>query len=152
MKTNILLAAALAFSVNAIAQSSCGAEKKQTTTTSSTDKMSSMNRQNVGNFTVSYIDPSWVTGSPAKAHYSKATAVVSGDGFKMRDKTMFAFKDGQQTDMLHYTTVKNGYVVLISGAVITSTGKVLFLKNGDSINTAGIITRNLVADNSVAAK
>ena len=143
MKTNMLIIAALAFSVNAFAQNSPA---------NTNDKMASMNRQNVGNFSVSHINPSWETVTAAKTHYRGATAVMAGDGYKMTGNSMFVVKDGQQTGMLHYTTVKNGYVVLISGAVITNSGKMLFLKDGDSIDMKGLVIRNPVPDNAVAAR
>jgi uncharacterized protein YdeI (BOF family) len=146
MKTNMLIIAALAFSVNAFAQNTCGIEDAQQTPVNTDDKMASMNQKSIGNFRVSVIDPSWVTGARATAHYNSATAVIAKDGYRM------VTKDGHQTGMLNYTTVKNGNLVLINGVVISRSGEMLFLKDGDSIDMQGLVTRNQATDNAVAAK
>jgi|GEM_PF-3094492 hypothetical protein len=152
MKTNMLIIAALAFSVNAFAQNTCGIEDAQQTPVNTDDKMASMNQKSIGNFRVSVIDPSWVTGARATAHYNSATAVIAKDGYRMVGNTMFVTKDGHQTGMLNYTTVKNGNLVLINGVVISRSGEMLFLKDGDSIDMQGLVTRNQATDNAVAAK
>ena len=54
--------------------------------------------------------------------------------------------------MINYTTVKNGNLVLINGVVISRSGEMLFLKDGDSIDMQGLVTRNQATDNAVAAK
>ncbi len=140
MKTNILTLAAIAFSVNAFAQNSCPMERVQQVPVYSEDKMESM-YQNIGNNRVSYIDPSWEAGKDAVAH-DHAVALLNANCYKMIDNYMVTVKGGTETDMLKYRKVKNGSVVLINGVVITAGGKVLRLKNGDSVTMQGVINRN----------
>ena len=150
MKTNMLIVAALALSVNAFAQNSCGIESAQPSATNTDDKMASMN-QNVSNERVSVIDPSWVAFGQSR-HHTIVVALVDKDGYKMEGNAMFAVKGGHQTGMFNYTTIKNGDLVLVNGVVITTTGEMLFLKNGDSVDMEGTVTRNPANDNIVAAK
>jgi hypothetical protein len=147
MKTNILLVAALALSVSAFAQCSCGSETGTCPATNTGDKLAGSNAQTVGNFRVSGIDPTWVTG-----HYNTATAVITKDGYKMVGNVMYEVRGGQQNGMFNYSATTNGDLVLINGVVITATGQTVFLKNGDSIDMQGIFTHNPAPDYSVAAK
>ncbi|MDB5283231.1 MAG: hypothetical protein JWO06_2306 [Bacteroidota bacterium] len=137
MKTNILLVAAIALSLNTNAQKAkhpVHAKSQPVNTQGSDVKM----LRNIDNSRFSIIDPKWEVETPSKTT-TKSTVVTktSKDGLTMLDNRMFVVKNGATASMNKHVTLKNGSIVMINGVVIKKNGKVEHLNNGDSIDMSG---------------
>ena len=140
MRNKILLIAAIAFSINANSQHNVKSGKSQPVYTDG--KIVQMLR-NIDNSCFSIIDPSWEVVTNAEVTCKSETTISTivsvepKDCFKMVDNKMFVVKNGTSTSMNNYQTLKDGTVVMINGVVITNSGKIVHLNNGDCVDMKG---------------
>ena len=137
MKNKFLLIAALTLSIAAQAQTSCSGSCGISKPEQTDDKMSSMNH-NVENTRYSIINPEWLEAN--KTYAAPVAIAVGKDCYMMQNNRMLAVINGTNTSMTKYMALKNGDIVLITGVVLTNSGKVLHLQNGDSVDLNGLTT------------
>jgi hypothetical protein len=130
MKNKLFIMAGLVFSLRA------GAQNSQTVY--SEDKSSSMYR----NLDGSRFSPIPATKVKPESVHTLANAKAD-DYFCMQHDKVYAVVNGTRTCLDTYMKLQDGSMIMPNGALITGSGKIIHLKNGESISVQG--TMNTVS-------
>ncbi len=128
MKNKLLIVTALVFSLRAGAQNSQNGN--------SDDKSASMYRNLDGSRFSRVPEP--VAKGPEAMH-TIASAKAS-DYYCMKHDKVYAVVNGTSTSLETYARLQDGTVIMPNGSVITGSGKVVHLKNGEHVNILGAFT------------